>query len=239
MNSVERFRYAVGFMIMNFLGLGVLPNLASEYVKVYYISASVAVLLMVLFYVLLELVARKAAKNARAIIAMIQSENVTPRKGLIALSSPGSRITAAENAIKAHLGNLQHCWIITGPDIPGAKPTSQENAEDIARRYQALNPTMVFHIKPLDDEHNPKMAFHLVQSIYHEAFAHGLMEQDVAADYTGGTKSMTAGMVLACSVSEERNAQYMKPRQVEPTGIATPAAEAVPILVDLRFGAKG
>ncbi len=91
----------------------------------------------------------------------------------------------------------------------------------------------------LDDEHNPEMAFHLVQAIYHEASAHGLAEHDIVADYTGGTKSMTAGMVLACSVSEDRNAQYMKPRQVEPTGVATPAAGAVPILVDLRFGAKG
>jgi hypothetical protein len=239
MNSVEKFRYAVGFAIVNFLGLGVLPNLASEYVKVYYVSALVAVLLLVLFYVFLDLVARKATKNARTGIEMVQSENPSHRKGLIVFSSPGLRTTAAENAIKAHLGNLQHCWIIAGPDSPGAKPTSRQNAEQLIQTYGALKPAVAFYIKGLDDEHNPGRAFHLVQAIYHEAFAHGLAEGDIVADYTGGTKSMTAGMVLACSVSEERNAQYMKPRRVEPTGIATPAAEAVPILVDLRFGAKG
>lgn len=239
MNRVEKLRYAVGFAVVNFLGLGVLPNLASEYVKIYYVAASAAVLLLVFLYLLLGLVARKATKHARTSIEVVQSESVAPRKGLIVFSSPGSRTTAAENAIKAHLGNLQHCWIIDGPDIPGAKPTSRENADQIIQTYRALKPTVAFYIKELDDEHNPERAFHLVQAIYHEALAHGLAEHDIVADYTGGTKSMTAGMVLACSASEDRNAQYMKPRQVEPTGVATPAAGAVPVLVDPRFGAKG
>lgn len=239
MNSVEKLRYAAGFAIVNFLCLGVLPNLASEYVKVYYVAASVTILLVVLLYLLLELVARKATKTARTSIEVVQSENVAPRKGLIVFSSPGSRTTPAENAIKAHLGSLEHCWIIAGPDSPGATPTSRENAEQLIKIYRVLKPTVEFYPKSLDDEHNPKMAFHLVQAIYHEALARGLAEGEIVADYTGGTKSMTAGMVLACSASEERNAQYMKPRQVEPTGIATAAAEAVPLLVDLRFGAKG
>lgn len=66
----------------------------------------------------------------------------------------------------------------------------------------------------------------------------GLTEKDIVADYTRGTASMTAGMVLACSTSEDRDAQYMKAKEITPTGIAAPAAEATPILVDLRFGAR-
>ncbi|HEY5868208.1 MAG TPA: hypothetical protein VI542_22040, partial [Candidatus Tectomicrobia bacterium] len=61
-----------------------------------------------------------------------------------------------------------------------------------------------------------------VHSCYEEARAFGLSERDIIANYTGGTKSMTAGMVLACSTSEERDTEYMKAIEMTPTGIATP-----------------
>jgi hypothetical protein len=225
-------------MILNFLALGVLPNLVSEYVQTYYVSALVAVGVLVLLYLLLELVGRKAASKARSNIVMVQSESVPPRKGLIVFSSPGARTTAAENAIKAHLASLEHCWIVAGPDRPWTTPHARANAEQIVAKYKALKPTMTFHLKELDDEHNPEKVFHMVQAIYHEARALGLEETDIVADYTGGTASMTAGMVLACSASEERDAQYMKPKEVTPTGVATAASEAVPVRVDLQFGMK-
>jgi hypothetical protein len=48
-----------------------------------------------------------------------------------------------------------------------------------------------------------------VDSIYRDATDEmGLAEQSIVADYTGGTKSMTAGMVLAC-VSPNRRLQYI------------------------------
>lgn len=238
MNRLEKLQYALGFTLLNFLGLGVVPNLVSEYVKAYYASALVAFMVLGLAYVLVGLISRAVARRARASIAMVQSENLSPREGLIVLSSPGSRTTPAENAIKAHLGTLQHCWIIAGPDVPGIRPSSADNARSLIEHYQTLRPTIRFHPRELDDEHNPEKAFHLVESIYREARAFGLTEHNMIADYTGGTKSMTAGMVLACSASEDRDAQYMKPKQVEPTGIATQTAEATPILVDLWFGGR-
>ena len=95
---------------------------------------------------------------------------------------------------------------------------------------------VTFHLKPLLDEDDPQKSYYLVRSIYEEAKAFGLSEGDVIADYTGGTKSMTAGMVLACSTSEERDAEYMKALQVTSTGTASPSTEAVPVMVDLKFG---
>lgn len=48
----------------------------------------------------------------------------------------------------------------------------------------------------------------------------------------------TAGMVLACSTSPDRDAQYMKAEDVTGTGVATPSAEATPVLIDLNFGPR-
>lgn len=238
MNRLDKLRYAIGFTILNFLGLGVLPNLISDYARVYYVAALVAVMLLVFFYFILELMGRRVTEKARRSLMIVQSENFSSRRGLIVFSSPGSRTTAAENAIKAHLASLEHCWIIAGPDRPWTKPHSRENARQTIEKYHALKPTVGFHFKEVDDEHDPAKIFHLIQSIYHEALSRGLTEKNVIADYTGGTASMTAGMVLACSASGERDTQYMKPKEITPTGIATPTAEATPILVDLRFGVR-
>jgi hypothetical protein len=45
-------------------------------------------------------------------------------------------------------------------------------------------------------------------------------------------------MVLACSTSPDRDAQYMKAEDVTGTGVATPSAEATPVLIDLNFGPR-
>jgi len=238
MNTLDKLRYAIGFMIINFLGMGVLPNLISDYAKTYYVAAFSAVVLLVVFQLLLELVARRATERARSGLVMVQSEKFLPRRGLIVFSSPGSRTTAAENAIRAHLPKLEHCWIIAGPDRPWTKPHSRDNAKQIIEKYQSLKPAIRFYPKEVDDEHDSEKMFHLIQSTYHEALSFGLRENDIIADYTGGTASMTAGMVLACSASEERDTQYMKPKDITPTGIAAPTAEATPMLVDLRFGIR-
>ena len=53
-------------------------------------------------------------------------------------------------------------------------------------------------------------------------------------DYTGGTKSMTAGMILACA-SPRRHLQFMKPRRYTADGRAEPGAESDPVAIDIRF----
>ncbi len=56
---------------------------------------------------------------------------------------------------------------------------------------------------------DPNHIRQLINSIYIQATEQtGLSPIDFIADYTGGTKSMTAGMVLACS-KPERKLQYL------------------------------
>ena len=55
---------------------------------------------------------------------------------------------------------------------------------------------------------DPKYIQQLVDSIYIDAQEKGLDETEVIADYTGATKGMTAGILLAC-LAPARQLQYI------------------------------
>lgn len=55
---------------------------------------------------------------------------------------------------------------------------------------------------------DPNYIQRLIQSIYIDAESKGISESKIIADYTGGTKSMTAGMVIACA-SPNRYLEYI------------------------------
>lgn len=238
MSTIKRIQYFLGVTLLNFVLFGIVPNLISDHFRQNLPIGVVFVAVMAVSYFILRLVINYFENRSRVELTLVQRENPSPRRGLIVLMSPGPRTTAAENAVKAHLSGLEHCWVIYGPDRPGQKPTSRENAELLAQKIKAIKNPVAFHFKGLGDEDNPQEIYYLVRSVYEEAKAFNLSEGDVIADYTGGTKSMTAGMVLACSVSERRDAEYMKPVKTTPSGVAEPATEAVPVLVDLKFGSQ-
>lgn len=238
MTPLQRITSLLGVAISLVVIQGVLPNILAGLIQTYYLIGGTAILAVFVLFLFLRYWERTATRKARESLDLIQRGNPSPRKGLIVLASPGPRTTAAENAVKAHLASLEHCWIIVGPDRPDQAPSSRQNAEAIIQRYGAIkSPPIGFYIKAVDDEDDPRKVYHLVTAVYEEAKAYGLAEKDVIADYTGGTKSMTAGVVLACSTSEHRDTQYMKAKQVTPMGTAEPRSEATPVLVDLGFGA--
>jgi hypothetical protein len=57
----------------------------------------------------------------------------------------------------------------------------------------------------------------------------------VIADYTGGTKSMTAGMALACSAVPGRDAEYMRAADLSAIGTAKATSDAQAIPIKLQF----
>jgi CRISPR-associated protein (Cas_Cas02710) len=94
-----------------------------------------------------------------------------------------------------------------------------------------------FHLKSLstEDADNPEAVHRLVDAIYIEAVnVYGLKEEEVVADYTGGTKSMTSGMVLACA-SPRRLLHFMKLRKYEEDGRAVAQGGSDPVAIDIRF----
>jgi hypothetical protein len=178
--------------------------------------------------------------------------------GLIVIASiapPGVK-SAAQVAIEHHWnegkGNLQHCWIICG----GSK--SLEHARSIVNQMQGQ--VELVNNNPIEfkltDPHNsqrqlrislrnlepaktddPNETFKLVNQIYEEAATEGIEASALIADYTGGTKSMTAGIVLACA-NPERCLEFMKPGGYTEDGRADASKASIATEVQINFQLK-
>ena len=218
-------------VVVNILFYGVVPNLFSDFVRTrlnLYSVVGTALVLLSLW------VAMRHMMRFRGMRVAVGAAPVQPRRGLIVLVSAGPPTIPAEEAIKVHLPRLERCWLIVGPGEGPGSP--KENARRIIATYGRLGGREVhFETRDLQDPDNPAEVYYLVQSIYTESRAYGLREADLIADYTGGTKSMTAGMILACATREDRDVQYMRARQLTPQGTADRTKGADPVLVDLQF----
>lgn len=135
-----------------------------------------------------------------------------PARGLIVLVSPRrprERLEdmASYQALNYHR-QITHCWLIATSGESGSLGTAHELAG-----YFPQVQTTIWQV--LDPTHADE-TFALVDRIYttdiHDS---GLAEADVIADITGGTKPMTAGMVLACG--SHRPMQYMVFQQHGPS----------------------
>jgi hypothetical protein len=161
---------------------------------------------------------------------LVPREQQPPKfPGLIVLVGPGRpgddpMKLSHSPAIEYHLAagpdekGLRVCWLIATAGVEGAVPV----AEALRQRYGGQCTVIV---RSLGSAFNVQAAYEVVERIYtKEAAAHDLSENEVIADFTGGTKPMSAGMILACG--EQRPMQYMTGRR---SGVAS-----VPMLVQFK-----
>lgn len=151
--------------------------------------------------------------------------------GLIVLASPtpktGNRPTPAEVVIRHHLqdAKLRHCWIICTEE---SKPEAQNIIDKLVAEGKCGS--HIFHypdsiekntpnhqeslnlLIPPDRADDPNYICELVDGIYQEAKAYNMEDSQIITDYTGATKSMTAGVILACT-NPERRLQYISQSQ--------------------------
>ena len=112
--------------------------------------------------------------------------NPPPCEGLVILTGAHQVL---EKAIEYHLPHLKHCWMISTPEF-------LKVAAEVQEKYKGR---LQFHLLEIADEYDTDGCFELVKSIFAvEAMKHGLAPEQVIADITGGTKPMTAAMVVAC-----------------------------------------
>lgn len=134
--------------------------------------------------------------------------------GLIVLVGTGRKETAdpmtepAVPAIEYHLGTSDHpgplraCWLIATVGEKGSLPRARAIKAAFADRIPDI------YVRTLADPFSVQEAHDCVEKIYAEEIAQvGLTESQVIADFTGGVKPMSAGMILACR--ERRPMQYM------------------------------
>jgi hypothetical protein len=117
--------------------------------------------------------------------------------------------------------HLKHCWLIcTNQSLPYAQKMIKKLTDT------GMTQTVEFHYGnyELEDPEHPEQKLNLlvpdevvddpnyirrlVNGIYADAEHQGLEESQLIADYTGATKSMTVGIVLACT-APERQLQYV------------------------------
>lgn len=119
-------------------------------------------------------------------------------------------------------GDLAHCWMIcTEKSLPVAeKLVNYFVDQGIPRRFfhygkgyelvdvEQPEKTLSLFLEP-QYENDPTYIRRIVDSVYQDGEErHRLMESEIIADYTGGTKSATAGIVLACT-KPGRRLQYL------------------------------
>ncbi|MCB0008679.1 MAG: hypothetical protein KDE04_19575, partial [Anaerolineales bacterium] len=126
--------------------------------------------------------------------------DVPQRAGLIVIVSNGTR--KAGNLAVAHHAwavpgsrpQLRYCWLLTGPDE--GPNSSKANAEEIEQYYKAQG--VIVDVWSIDDVDDIDEVIRKVQTIYENAWnRYQLTPERMIADFTGGTKSMSAGLVLA------------------------------------------
>jgi hypothetical protein len=124
---------------------------------------------------------------ARREYRFLDKPRPAPRRGLIAFVSLKQR-AHLEKAMAYHRATLEHVWLI-------ATKEALALAQEIEREYASS--ALKFSIAPLDEEWDLLKARQVVERIYAEKLGE-MKEEDVIADFTGGTKPMTAGMIFAC-----------------------------------------
>ncbi len=167
----------------------------------------------------------------------LEGVKVDPREGLIAIVSPGESPTAAETAIVHHMPRMKHCWLIVNQGSPGDPRSSSANFVEMERRLSTSSERKVsFYRREVSNQHDPEEVFKKVVAIIQEAIQCGLRPEQVIADYTGGTKSMSVGMALAAASDCRIDLEYILPHATRPDATAQRRAGGTPVRVYLSHG---
>jgi hypothetical protein len=157
-------------------------------------------------------------------------------RGLVVLASPGPGIATAAKAVDFHsrLGDhLQTVWIFCS-DSSGA------NADKLHRELADAHPALEIVMQRMTDA-----AFQDIESIeeriesevYASLEARGWSDSDVILDFTGGTKTTTAGAILA-GLPQARRMEFVPADRRDAEGrVIDPLAAGNPreIRIDYRM----
>lgn len=134
------------------------------------------------------------------------------------LNFPQSNYAPLIKAATSHNKNLQHCWIISTRAASGDPALSSHTYVPALVHYLRTQVKKGCHfyghqdsslVIPLEDDFRiTETIHHIIQTIYRQAHAVGLSENDIVADITGGFRSLPLGMTLAC-LDKERIIQFV------------------------------
>lgn len=193
--------WAIAAFVLGALALGVVSNLIfsltfdpSSYtwvgaVRVLGLGAGLVALAYLLYHF------DPNDRKLQIVATFDENRGIEPHPGLILLLSPGrtdlALFTLHHHAAGSETRRLRHCWVVT---TPGAKAAFDELQAQVERADLALE----LHAVPIR-EATIEASYRAVRAV-HASLAQlcGVQPDDVVSDLTGGLKTMTAGMVLAC-----------------------------------------
>lgn len=180
-----------GFVFSAFL-IGAIVNLATGvFQELAGVAWTVVLLILILLvtWIFINLYTRSVRRRLARGARVIEDRPSPPKqKGLIVMITPAP---TARVAVDYHLAELKHLWLIVTPQMAETGQTLQNYAESNGVECHSLD---------LKDEYDAQSCYYLVRDVYERYAARsGLKSEEIAADITGGTKPMTAAMVLACS----------------------------------------
>lgn len=155
-------------------------------------------------------------RHAPVLRSLVPEMEQPPKKrGLLVLVGTGRENTdpmsqSAGAAIQYHLASasapgLEFCWLIPSglEETPseGMQQRREQAAVAVARALAAVCAAhrVTASIWPVVEAFSIQATHDLVQWLFtHQVTPAGLNEHEVICDFTGGTKLMSAGMILAC-----------------------------------------
>ncbi len=184
--------FALGLLVVGLLGdlTYDLLTAPADNLPVVWRPAAAALILTGLAYLLY----RRDRRRGRAVQAVVDESRLAPsHPGLIWLFGPG-RFDHLLFALEHHQngGGATHCWLVMQDSEPVRETLNQLS-------QQLLEQGAMTHLHPVYIQQlDVQAAYQAVQAVFErEAAEEGLQPEQVIADITGGTKPLTAGMVLA------------------------------------------
>jgi len=156
-----------------------------------------------------------------------------PHAGLIWLLSPGN-LELPLFAIRYHHVEggeggeaLRHCWVLVSPGTSAVY-------DRLAARVEELGYGVELHPLPLSGE-TIEATYQAIDHVYSaEAEQAGLRSDQIIADLTGGLKTMTAGMVMAC-LPYSRQLEYIKSNRDAEGQVIKDSQRAIKVGVDFAL----
>jgi hypothetical protein len=186
--------------------LSVMGNMVGDLIKSYFGDQQtnlwsyigICVIALILLLLAIYMAGFFGAKlTARREYRFLDKPNPASRKGLIAFVSLKQR-AHLDRAISYHKKTLERVWLI-------ATRESQTLAAQIVTEWDGS--AVRFTIIPLQEEWDVFKTKETIDKVYAEQLD-GLAEEEAIADFTGGTKPMTVGMIFAC-LTPTRALQYV------------------------------
>jgi len=110
--------------------------------------------------------------------------------------------------VKQKRSNKQYIWLIYG-ELSKEANSSYMSACKLKAEFQS--PNLNVNIVDVEDINDPSKSFSVIDDIFNfEIQKYGLKDSDIVCDVTGGTKTMSIGMALACMLGKRRMIYFAK-----------------------------